>query len=76
MRTLQNIRCDAQELTSLLLSPSRLFKDAIHMEMSEQGEGSFSNIIAPCTGDQLFDMIGALDKIQRHPFMQVRETSF
>jgi len=41
------------------------------MELSEQGDGSFSNIIAPCTQDQLMDMVLELGKIQRHPFMQV-----
>jgi len=49
----------------------RVFKDSIHMQLSEHGDGYFSNIIAPCTLDQVMDMVFVLSEIQRHPFIQV-----
>ena len=41
------------------------------MQLSEHGDGYFSNIIAPCTLDQVMDMVFVLSEIQRHPFIQV-----
>lgn len=42
------------------------------MALSELGGGGyFSNIIAPCSLDQVMEMVFKLGDIQRHPFMQV-----
>ena len=42
------------------------------MELSELGDGgSFSNIIAPCTLDEVMEMVFLLGSLQRHPFLQV-----
>ncbi len=53
----------------------REFKDGVHRQLRQLSGpkgGSFSNIIAPCTLEQVMDMVQRLGEIQRHPFMQVR----
>eukprot|EP00428_Durinskia_dybowskii_P084883 CAMPEP_0170437480 /NCGR_PEP_ID=MMETSP0117_2-20130122/44707_1 /TAXON_ID=400756 /ORGANISM="Durinskia baltica, Strain CSIRO CS-38" /LENGTH=158 /DNA_ID=CAMNT_0010697605 /DNA_START=50 /DNA_END=522 /DNA_ORIENTATION=+ len=46
------------------------FKDSIHMQLSSLAGGSCSNIIAPCSLDQVPNIARRLSEIQRHPFMQ------
>jgi hypothetical protein len=40
-------------------------------QINELGGGSFSSVIAPCTLDQVMDIVGKLGEMQRHPFFQV-----
>jgi hypothetical protein len=50
----------------------RTFKDSLHERLGQLGCRGFSNILAPCTQDQIVDIICMLGELQRHPFLQVR----